>query len=92
MKWLALILAFGLYASSQGQALANSEIIKSHLTILTKTDHFRTHENVEQLNKTAAYIESVFNTYTDSTAFQEYKVLGLTYKNVIGSFGTNNSQ
>jgi len=64
--------------------------IKSHLTAITKTDKFRTHGNIDQLNKTADYIKNVFSQYADTVFFQEYQVNGKGYKNVICSFGTEN--
>lgn len=72
--------------------LSDTTIIKSHLTILTKTQNFRTHQNVDQLNKTADFIKSVFSQYTDSVFTQEYSANGRTYKNVICSFGTENNK
>jgi Zn-dependent M28 family amino/carboxypeptidase len=72
--------------------LSDTTIIKSHLTILTKTQKFRTHQNVDQLNKTADFIKSIFSLYTDSVFTQEYSANGRTYKNVICSFGTENNK
>jgi len=71
---------------------ADTSLIKSHLTAITKTGEFRTHHNIDQLNQTADYIKNVFMKYSDSVSFQEYKVKGLIYKNVICSFGTENKK
>lgn len=71
---------------------ADSKQIKKHLAALTQTPKFRNHKNVAQLNIIADYIRQTFKTYSDSTGFQEYKVGGQTYKNVICSFGTENSK
>jgi Zn-dependent M28 family amino/carboxypeptidase len=75
-----------------GTDLSDTSIIKSHLTTLTKTPKFRTEKNIDQLNKTADYIKSVFARYSDSVSFQEYTVNGQIYKNVICSFGTENNK
>ncbi|MDQ3190078.1 MAG: M28 family peptidase [Bacteroidota bacterium] len=81
-----------LLATSYSFATTNSDttIIKSHLEAITKTENFRTYKNIDQLNKTADYIKTVFIEYTDSVFMQEYNVNGMTYKNVICSFGTEN--
>lgn len=71
---------------------ANIELVKKHLTALTQTPQFRNHNNIDQLNAVADYIHQTFTTYSDSTAFQEYKVDGKVYKNVITSFGTENKK
>lgn len=71
---------------------SDTTIIKSHLTAITKTKKFRTHTNIDQLNKTADYIKNVFGQYADSVFFQEYIANGLVYKNVICSFGTENKK
>jgi Zn-dependent M28 family amino/carboxypeptidase len=71
---------------------SDTAIIKSHLAAITKTGQFRTYKNIEQLNKTADYIKTVFNQYTDSVSIQEYSVNGQVYKNVICSFGTENKK
>ena len=74
------------------QVAADSALVKKHLTALTQTPQFRNHKNTDQLNAVADYIHQTFNTYGDSTAYQEYKVDGKIYKNVITSFGTENKK
>lgn len=66
--------------------------IKNHLTEITKTKGFRHFMNVDLLNKTANYIFTDFNQYADTTYYQEYQVNGLTYKNVICSFGPKDAK
>lgn len=72
--------------------ISDTTIIKSHLTAITKTGKFRTYKNIDQLNKTADYIKTVFSQYSDSVFIQEYSVNGQIYKNVICSFGTENKK
>ena len=72
--------------------ISDTTIIKSHLTAISKTEIFRTYKNIDQLNKTADYIKTVFNQYSDSVFIQEYSVDGQVYKNVICSFGTENKK
>ena len=78
-------------ASDNSKTTADTAIIKSHLTALTKTESFRTHNDVDQLDKTAEYIRSHFAQYTNTIFLQEYSANGQKYKNVIASFGTNNA-
>lgn len=82
------------FCSSQVFASEHSDtsLIKSHLTTITKTANYRTYTNIDQLNQTAEYIKSVFNKYSDYVSFQEYTVQGQVYKNVICSFGMENSK
>jgi hypothetical protein len=65
--------------------ISDTTIIKSHLTAITKTGKYRTYKNIDQLNKTANYIKTVFTQFADSTFIQEYIVNGQVYKNVICS-------
>ena len=71
---------------------ADTTLIKRHLVNITKTEKFRNHKNINQLNEIADYIKSSFQTYTDSVTFQEFDVNGKTYKNVIASFGTEHKK
>ncbi|MDX5347512.1 MAG: M28 family peptidase [Hymenobacteraceae bacterium] len=90
-----LILLFLLFCSqshSIASAQTDTTLLKDHLTALTKTDQYRNHQNVAQLNKSAAYIRSVFEQYSDSVTYQTYSVNGQEYKNVICSFGTENTK
>ena len=70
----------------------DTTIIKSHLTAITKTEKPRNHKNIDQLNKTADYIKTIFSQYSDSIFIQEFLVNGQVYKNVICSFGTENKK
>lgn len=72
--------------------VADTARIKAHLVALTKTQAYRTYKNIDQLNQTADYIKSVFSQYADSVYFQEYSVDGRLYKNVICSYGIENSK
>ena len=73
-------------------SFSDTSVIKSHLTKITKTIGYRTYNNVELLDKTADYIESVFKLYSDSVTIQNYIANGRNYKNVICSFGTMNKK
>ncbi|WP_454047738.1 M28 family peptidase [Chryseobacterium sp. Marseille-Q8038] len=74
------------------KVVADTALVKKHLTAMTQTPQFRNHKNIDQLNAIADYIHQTFSTYGDSTAYQEYKVDGKIYKNVISSFGTENKK
>ncbi|WP_253297061.1 M28 family peptidase [Chryseobacterium sp. PCH239] len=89
----AFLLASGKNKSIQSsKTVADTALVKEHLTALTQTAQFRNHKNIDQLSHIADYIHQTFAPYGDSTAFQEYKVDGKIYKNVITSFGTENTK
>lgn len=90
--YVCMLLSLTFSQLIMASTLADTILIKQHLTALTKTNGFRTYKNMEQLNKTANYIKTVFSKYTDSVYIQAYEVNGVTYKNVICSFGTENPQ
>jgi len=87
---LTLLLLLSIFG--RAWALSDTVLIKSHLTAITKTIGFRTSDNIPLLNKTADYIQSIFKLYSDSVFLQPYSAKGLEYKNVICSFGTENSK
>ncbi|WP_346883472.1 M28 family peptidase [uncultured Algibacter sp.] len=90
MKKIFLLLFFLIFNISFGQKSAHIDSIKAHLTYITKTKSYRNYANIAQLNKTALYIKSNFEKATQEVAFQEFKVDGNVYKNVIASFGIKN--
>ncbi|MFN0290543.1 M28 family peptidase [Pedobacter helvus] len=83
--WLSL---FSFYCAANTDTTA----IKKHLKSITKTASYRNPENLNQLNAIADYIKKDFLKYSGKVSFQEYKVEGKTYKNVVCSFGTENQQ
>lgn len=92
MKYLFFLISLSLLQHSWTQQLSDTSLIRNHLVQLTKSDAFRHHKNLKQLNKTAGYIRNEFLKYADSVSYQEYEVKGTVYRNVIASFGTNNRQ
>ena len=64
--------------------------IEQHLRAITKTEKPRNHENLDQLNQTAAYIFEEFAKYSDSVSYQ--KIKKGVYKNVICSFGPTDAK
>lgn len=76
------------YAKLVLQKETDSTLVKKHVVALTKTPKYRNSENVDQLDSIANYIKNDFAKYCDSVSFQEFKVDGKVYKNVIASFGT----
>ena len=86
------ILLISITFSSYCQTASDTILIKDHLTSITKTDQFRTYNDLDQLNATADYIKVVFNQYSDSVYIQEYNIGKNVYKNVICSFGTEHEK
>lgn len=66
--------------------------MKVYLKDLTTPTAFRNVYNMRQLNAAADYIQKAFLQFSDSVRFQEFVVDGVTYKNVICSFGTENKE
>jgi hypothetical protein len=64
----------------------DTTFISKHLHAIINTPSSRTYQHSGSLNQVANYLYSSFEAYADSTRFQEYDVLGTTYKNVIASF------
>jgi len=91
-KKLFFLFCFFNGVAGYASGLSDTTIIKSHLITLTKTEQFRTFNNIEQLNRTADFIKSVFEKYTDSVFVQKYYADGKFYKNVICSFGTEHKK
>ncbi|MCZ4244478.1 M28 family peptidase [Pedobacter punctiformis] len=83
---LALLLMIMSISFCHASNDSDTSIIKRHLTVLTKTQKYRNYHNIDQLNKTADYIRSVFRLYTDNVFIQEYTVNNQVYKNIICSF------
>lgn len=54
------------------------------LKTLTEIQPARNYKNIKSLNKIADYIKDRFEENGLETSFQEYKIFGKTYKNVIG--------
>ncbi|XOV68106.1 MAG: M28 family peptidase [Fluviicola sp.] len=78
--------------NSAGYAdLSDTVRIHDHLKYLTKSDQFRNFQNVVRLDSVAAYIFRAFDQYADTTFYQEFEANGNVYRNVICSFGVNNS-
>jgi Zn-dependent M28 family amino/carboxypeptidase len=63
------------------------ELVKSHVQFLTGITPARNSRNLGSLEKAAAYIRTELLKHTARIRFQEYKVSGRVYKNVIGNFG-----
>jgi hypothetical protein len=88
LRSLLFFLMFISCSSVSGNS--DTTIIKTHLTTITRSNGFRTHDNINLLDKTADYIKNTFNQYTDSVSIQSFSVNGRSYQNVICSFGTEN--
>jgi len=83
MKSISTFFAFVLL-TFVARSQADTNRIQQLLTQITKTPKPRNYQNLDQLNKTANLIKAEFQKYLDTVYFQEYKVNGITYKNVVG--------
>lgn len=71
---------------------ADTSIIRSHLTKITRTTAPRNSLNPLILNQVAEYIYDEFSKYADTTYYQSYLVNSVEYRNVICVFGSKNEQ
>jgi len=85
-------LLFSLVCSVTLAQKSDTILIKNHFTAITKTKNYRNYQNIEQLNEIAKYIHTDFLNYSDSVYYQKFEVNGIVYKNVICSFGTENTK
>lgn len=75
---------------SQNKADAN--LIKQHLTAITKREKARHFANPDALDSVAAYIYREFEKSADTIYYQTYRANGTTYRNVIAVFGSKNQK
>jgi Zn-dependent M28 family amino/carboxypeptidase len=66
--------------------------VKKHVDVLCNTSKPRNHENIEILDSIANYIKDEFAVYADTVYFQEYKVNGKVYRNVVAALNMNASE
>jgi len=85
-------LLFSLVSSVTLAQKSDTILIKNHFSVITKTKNYRNYQNIEQLNEIAKYIHTDFLNYSDSVYYQKFEVNGIVYKNVICSFGTENTK
>lgn len=75
-----------LFSANIAYSQADTVRVKDLLTRITQTSKPRNYQNVDQLNKTAAFLKTELEKYADTVFYQEYQVKGITYKNVIAAF------
>lgn len=79
-----LITIISCFVIVAGFSQADTTHVKDLLTAITKTAKPRNYQNLDQLNKTAAFIKTEFEKYVDTVYFQDYKINGIVFKNVVG--------
>lgn len=67
-------------------AQADSTRVKELLNKITQTPKPRNYLNVDQLDRTAAFIKADLEKYADTVFYQEYQVSGRTYRNVVAVY------
>lgn len=87
-----LVLLLILTGSLKAQSIADTLLLKEHLTRLIDTEAPRKYTNIEVLNDVAAYINEIFEEYGDTTYYQSYEAYDQEYKNVICVFGKDNEE
>lgn len=66
--------------------------IEKKFQVITKRELPRNYKNIQTLNDVASYIKSELVKVCDSTTYQNFDVNDVTYKNVIGSLGTQHKE
>ncbi len=83
---------FVFFSQTYAQIESDTNLIREHLRIITKRDKYRHFENPDELDSVAAYIFRDFSKYADTVYYQPFKINGVTYRNVIASFGTEHKK
>ncbi|MCX6182186.1 MAG: M28 family peptidase [Bacteroidetes bacterium] len=66
--------------------------LKKHVAFLSEIQPARNYTHVSSLNICANYIKNYLSPFADTVYFQEFRVDGNIYKNVIASYGTKHSK
>ena len=79
--------------NSPSDKMVDIKRLEKHVRVLSEDYHPRDYKNVKNLNSTADYIlEHFIKAGARSASFQEYVVMGKTYKNVIARFGPDEGE
>lgn len=81
-----------LSATEIGSIPVSKENLVDHIEFLTSLPEPRNYINIDSLNEAADYIDSVFTEYCDSVEVQKFLVNDVEYRNVVCSFGPENSE
>ena len=90
----SLLLTCGCTASNMGHEdiVVQEKGLYETVRILTSTPKPRNFANISSLNLSASYIDSVFKLYSVRVYDEPFSVNGRTYRNIICSFGPENSE
>jgi len=61
--------------------------LEMHVRMLSEEFHPRDWQHPKNMDKAASYVEGIFSLYGGDPSFQEFKVYGSIYRNVIARFG-----
>jgi hypothetical protein len=78
------------FQSHLSQTFSDTNLIKHHLTVITKRDKPRHFANPRELDSVAAYLFREFSLSADTVYYQTFKANGNIYRNVIASYGWKN--
>lgn len=91
MKGLVLVALLSISSGAFSNG-TDTLLLEKHLKNIIETDAPRKYTNVEVLDQVAAYIFDVFESYADTTYYQEYEAYDQTYRNVICVFGPKDAE
>ncbi|WP_298497889.1 M28 family peptidase [uncultured Algibacter sp.] len=89
---LFLLISINIYPQKADLKWVNKTRVNTDLIPITQTPKSRNYQNIETLNSVANYINSELSKVCDSVTFQQFKVNGNVYKNVIGSIGIKHKE
>lgn len=77
--------------NSPSQAVVSEQKLRTHVETLSEKFYPRNYTEMENLDKTAKYIQKHFEDAGAEVEIQEFEASGRTYKNIIGFFGKGKS-
>ncbi len=80
------------YADSSMYRQADAYRLKDYLGNIVSPTAFRNHQNIQELDRVAAYIKQRVEQFSIPCEYQPYQVSGKTYRNVICHLQTGNAQ
>ena len=91
-KYFSTFILIFLFIDGMSAIHIDTLSIRKHLNKIIQTENPRNYRNLKSLNYVADYIYKEFEKYADTVYEQPFKVDGVTYKNIVCVFGSQNSK
>lgn len=92
MLLLASCMSIYSYADNNIYRQADTYRLKNYLNHIIAAHEFRNHQNIQELDRVAAYIKQQVEQFAIPCEYQTYQVAAKTYRNVICHLQTGNAQ